>query len=203
MQDTGIPDMMARILHEQNRKGALFSFGLGLFGPLTALLMMHYGGQGSWDNMSLLGWTGRFVALCCLTVSAPKVYRFFLKATGGQRVEALGATGAVEIAALLAVSHVVGLYAFLLQVVINTLVYSNSISMDQKAIHRAEREDRQLTETPVPGTLSVESTKQVPVVTKAEAKVLPIKRVRKDSQRKRAVAPKAPTNTRRKNVRNA
>lgn len=147
--DTGIPDMMVRITHEKNRRAAGFSILLGFFFPLAALLMMHYGGQGEWTNWGIMGWMGRFVALCCVTVSAPKVYRFFLKAVNGHRAEALGATLAVEVAALMATSQIIGLYAFVLQVVINTLVYSNSISLDQKGIHKEERAEAALLTAPV------------------------------------------------------
>ncbi len=198
MHDTGIPDMVTRITHRQNIKAAVFSLMLGLFGPLTALIMMHYDGQGDWSNMGFLGWAGRFVALCCLTVSAPKVYRFFLKATGGQKVEALGATAAVEVAALLAVSNVVGLYAFTLQVIINTLVYSNSISMDQKAIHKVERAEHHLVDNVTQAWAHDVLTKGVPVVTKRHAKwaskVVSIKR-------KRAAAPKTRKTPSRKTAR--
>jgi hypothetical protein len=156
---TGIPDMMTRITHEQNRRSAGFSLFLGLFAPLTALLMMHFGGQGEWTNWDISGWMGRFVALCCVVVSAPKVYRFFLKATSEvtkvdgklvvheHRVEALAATLALEVAALMAVSHVIGLYAFGLQVVINVLVYSNNITQDQHHIKAVEREERASADT--------------------------------------------------------
>jgi hypothetical protein len=190
MNDTGIPDMMDRIQHVQNRRGAVFSLALGLFGPLTALLMMHYGGQGEWHNMAFLGWAGRFVAFCCLTVSAPKVYRFFMKATAGHRVEALGATAALEIAALLAVSQVIGLYAFVLQVVINTLVYSDNIAKDQKSIHKAEREAR---EASTPLLAPPSETKDVPVEVKkarpaprkrpSKGKVVNIKPVKKSARK--------------------
>lgn len=165
---TGIPDMMSRIFHVQNRRAALFSVFLGVFAPLTALLMMHFGGQGEWSDMSLFGWMGRFVALCCVVVSTPKVFRFFKAATENHTLEALAATLAVEVSALMAVSKVVGLYAFAIQVMLNILVYSNSIALDQKHIKAAEREDK-----PISDTLNI-LTKQVAV----EPKTRPVKTIK-------------------------
>lgn len=185
---TGIPDMMARFGHEQNRKAAVFAVLLGLFFPLTGFLMMHWGGQGAWEHEGFLAWMGRFTAVCCIGVSMPKVYRFFLKASEDHAMEATGAVLAVEITALLATSTIIGIYALALQVIINVLVYSNSIAMDQKALHKAEREEKASSDTlhiehkPVPFPSPKRTTRS-----KAKArKVVSLKTKKSHHRKKRA-----------------